>query len=158
MSVEVFTDRKLINTKIDRKGFMDIGIAHISDLHLSTPEAHKIFELTASDIKAFRPALLIVTGDLVDNPWKDELQNVREKLETLCKECEIDPFHRLIVIPGNHDYRWLGLFNREKVKTTAFSKVFGNWYLPKFLKLNGRYITVFCFDSKYSDKFRVSYD
>lgn len=59
--------------------------------------------------------LLAVTGDLVDNiKGRDErrasLKKSKKYLHRLARRVGIEsPYERLIVLPGNHDYRWVGL-------------------------------------------------
>jgi 3',5'-cyclic AMP phosphodiesterase CpdA len=103
------------------------GIAHLSDLHFR-PEhtGNEKFRI------AFKQSLLeqkglihvvICSGDLVDNPelrrsdknYLKAAQTAREWLETLCRELGIDPVRRLLVVPGNHDYRSKGLLPKSSV-------------------------------------------
>jgi predicted MPP superfamily phosphohydrolase len=133
---------------------MKISVAHISDLHLSSKEALEIFELLATDIQSVKPlpVLIIVTGDLVDQPGAGVLRRARERLRKLCEDCKIDPEERLIVIPGNHDYRHFGVFGmKEAVKETAFNRTFPNWQLPRFFDFDGRCFALFCLDSNTND-------
>jgi len=129
----------------------DTIIAHISDLHLSTDDARGVFDLLEDDISNFAPAVILVTGDLVDNPVFDDLVTVRDRLVKLCKAVNIDHQSRLIVVPGNHDYRWFGLFNWESVKKDTFGQIFPDWDSPRFIKVDRRYLAIFGFDSNTND-------
>ncbi|MEW6211198.1 MAG: metallophosphoesterase [Acidobacteriota bacterium] len=136
---------------------MEKIIAHISDLHLSTTGAWKTFELAAADIAAFKPSIIVVTGDLVDNPVESDLSKVKVRLEKLCEDCSIeDPTRNLIVIPGNHDYRWSGLFGEKSIENSAFNHVFRNWERPRLINIEGRHLTFFCMDSNATKDPRIS--
>lgn len=94
--------------------------------------------------------LVVVTGDLVDNASHGgergvALRNSRVYLEGLCSLLGItEPGKALIVIPGNHDYRWTGLKPSEKAREdfrTAFKDYLGHRLYPLLDLFVG------CFDS-----------
>jgi hypothetical protein len=88
-----------------------VKIIHITDLHVGrkfNDDRWNDFSNLCSNLK---PDLVIVSGDLVDNPFRWRLRNARDKLYQLrnrvaeAKKGDC----RLIVIPGNHDTRITGL-------------------------------------------------
>jgi predicted MPP superfamily phosphohydrolase len=131
---------------VELVGEEKITLVHLSDLHLSTEDAKETFEILETEIKGLRPDIIIVTGDLIDSPKFDSLVEVKNKLIKLCDDCGI--VDTLVVIPGNHDYRWFGFLNLwEKVYKKSFLKVFPEWKTPKLFEIKGKYFAVFPFDS-----------
>src|ERR1700722_17463279 len=101
-----------------------ITILQISDLHFrsdrDTDEQRiqwlKDFHarLKRSDVPPID--IIAVTGDVVDYRelrQKSHLSTLRAAkayLLRLCMHCGVDPATQLIVVPGNHDCRWSGIF------------------------------------------------
>lgn len=93
------------------------SIIHISDLHFGTEESiekssyllnHLRYILKKGFNKA-KASRVVITGDLFNNPRRVEAQmfrNFRIELRHLTNQ---EP----IVIPGNHDQKWLGNFGSE---------------------------------------------
>jgi predicted MPP superfamily phosphohydrolase len=132
---------------------MSIGIVHISDLHLTTAGAKEIFDShVINDIRGFKPSLIVVTGDLLDHPNEEEFEAVRQRFQTLCENCELDYRERLIVVPGNHDYRFYGLMGKKvTLQDSGFEKAFPGWQRPRFFAFGKQSISIFCFDSNTND-------
>ena len=137
-------------------------IAQISDLHFTAQTNHDDFEWQALsvDLKSLETKvdLLVVTGDLIDGGfsgiWKrDEasqaLNNVCDYLKKLCQDLGLDPQERLVVVPGNHDYRLKGLI-RRRVQSERFVNVFKDYYRPVLIPSLG--ICVFVLDSNALEK------
>lgn len=133
-------------------------IAQISDLHFTSRTSHDDFEWKAlsSDLKKLKPKvnLLVVTGDLIDGGFgKDEakkaFENVSRYLNKLCKDLGLDPKERLVVVPGNHDYRFKGIFG-DKVQRSAFLDTFKDYYRPVLIRRLG--VCVFVLDSNSLEK------
>ena len=84
---------------------MPIRIAHISDLHYGAPLNRRGgFDLARWNevkraIKDFAPALIVVSGDIVDQPIQEHLETAKRELDGLADDTRA----RLFVIPGNHD-------------------------------------------------------
>src|SRR5438270_3160613 len=86
---------------------LPVLIAQISDLHIKRPGEHAYemvdtaaaLERCIAHLNAFRPrpALVVITGDLVDRGLEEEYAHARQLLKAL----EL-PF---AAIPGNHDER-----------------------------------------------------
>ena len=77
-----------------------ITLIHISDLHVGSNGFDAAWEILSNHLKLMRPALVLVTGDLVDSPDKTLYEKARRCLDSLQVE------H--IVCPGNHDRHYLG--------------------------------------------------
>ncbi len=76
-------------------------IAHLSDLHVGSISFNEELILDAIDrINEMGPDATIVTGDLSDNGYYDELKQAAHYLEQFKTP--------LLVVPGNHDSRHLG--------------------------------------------------
>ncbi len=150
---------------INRKQAKRVTIAHISDLHFTpdTPFPDETggshLKALISDIREKEPDILVVTGDLADNPLRDRLvelmadlggdeidrfnerlpktfSRVREFLDRACRQCGVDPGNGLFVVPGNHDYRLQGFYS-------------GGWW--------GRKYTAEAVRSSFTDIFRDCY-
>jgi 3',5'-cyclic AMP phosphodiesterase CpdA len=83
-------------------------ILHISDLHFGSKYADRYHVLLAEKLASVVPQVnkIVITGDLFDNPKKQARQTFqafRAELRRMTQKDE-DP----IVIPGNHDQRWMG--------------------------------------------------
>jgi 3',5'-cyclic AMP phosphodiesterase CpdA len=95
-------------------------IAHISDIHLEGKNNQPINILKSAlsvNLKnSAKPHILLVTGDVVDSPSPEALQEAKKFVEDLKTI-----FDYVYIIPGNHDVKsFLGSFSRSH----EFNKVF----------------------------------
>jgi 3',5'-cyclic AMP phosphodiesterase CpdA len=144
-------------------------IAHISDLHLSSDDARTNFRSLKEAILALdpKPLAIIASGDFLDHPDDGlmpaaarkfnailgrpapySLADVREQLKELCQKCGENC--RLIVVPGNHDYRQFGL-TAWRNSSAEFEKSFPDWRDSVMLLNEVRPVAVFCLDSNTND-------
>lgn len=82
-------------------------VMHISDLHFGRPSSSERLEVLRDKIKELRPGAIAVSGDLTQRCTNQEFVQARDYLNSLG---EISP---TLVIPGNHDIRWLGAVARN---------------------------------------------
>lgn len=108
-------------------------IAHISDLHCGSQYfvAH-LMEEVIRDVNKFKPDILVVTGDITEQGFKQEFRTAKNFIDQI--ECGIK-----IVTPGNHDSRNVGYIH--------FEDFFGK--LDKFLTEGP--IDLVCVDSSEPD-------
>jgi 3',5'-cyclic AMP phosphodiesterase CpdA len=137
-------------------------IAHISDLHFvsGTDHSDRIWAALREDLQSREVDLLIVTGDLIDNPISDVLSRERIRVafenvygylsSALCGDLKIDPSKGLLVVPGNHDFRLLGIKGWRRIEFdmfySRFNQQFGHRLLPSLR------LCAFTFDSNTTDK------
>ena len=84
-------------------------VLHISDLHFGRPASSQRLELLKDCIREIGPDAIAVSGDLTQRCTNGEFVRARRYLDSLRK---IAPY---VVIPGNHDVRWLGAVARNLV-------------------------------------------
>jgi 3',5'-cyclic AMP phosphodiesterase CpdA len=82
-------------------------LAHISDLHFGRPAVAERLDALQEYIAETRPDAVAISGDLTQRCTNKEFSNARAYLDTLG---EVAP---CVVIPGNHDIRWLGAVARN---------------------------------------------
>ncbi|HYH58332.1 MAG TPA: metallophosphoesterase [Thermoleophilaceae bacterium] len=84
-------------------------IAQISDLHCGSPHfVPSLLERAISEVNELGPDLVIVSGDLTADGYREEYDLAREYLDSLEGP---EP----IVIPGNHDSRNVGYVHFEEL-------------------------------------------
>lgn len=84
-------------------------IVQISDLHCGSPYfVSSLLERTIVEINELEPNVVVVSGDLTNEGYRQEFQTAREYLDQIA--CE-----RTIVIPGNHDSRNVGYVHFEEL-------------------------------------------
>jgi len=131
-----------------------IRIAHLSDLHFSTSNDTAHYDAVKSDISSLnsKPDVVVVTGDIADNiDMRLNISSLRKSfdlaktfLESLCKRCGIEPKERLFIVPGNHDYRYMGIWNK-KGHMNEFKYFFKDYFQHKYIE--DLDLLVGCFDS-----------
>jgi 3',5'-cyclic AMP phosphodiesterase CpdA len=95
-----------------------IHIAHISDIHFGGNFSEATWTSVASAVIDFDPHLIVVSGDLVDDPSPrhllaakgalyDLLRRTRERSEKISQGNGRNA--ELIVVPGNHDVFLTGI-------------------------------------------------
>lgn len=111
--------------------------------------------------------LVLVTGDLIDaselNPWKwrKAMANARKALMSICRAVRVKPREGLLVIPGNHDVRWRGVYTLPSPTiprlpfippipclpslSSCFERHFGRFFVHSYYPKLG--LLVACFDS-----------
>ena len=82
-------------------------VLHISDLHFGRPASSGKLDALEDCIRGIGPDAIAVSGDLTQRCTNGEFIRARAYLDTLNK---IAPY---VVIPGNHDIRWLGAVGRN---------------------------------------------
>lgn len=82
-------------------------VLHISDLHFGRPSSSERLEALEECIRGIEPDAIAISGDLTQRCTNREFRRAREYLDLLAK---IAPY---VVIPGNHDIRWLGAVIRN---------------------------------------------
>jgi 3',5'-cyclic AMP phosphodiesterase CpdA len=78
-------------------------IAHISDLHFGKHNK-KAEEALLADLKALKPSLIAISGDLTQRALRAQFKHAREYLQRLPA-----PF---LVVPGNHDIPFFDVTRR----------------------------------------------
>jgi 3',5'-cyclic AMP phosphodiesterase CpdA len=88
------------------------NIAHLSDIHFGNRLSIATWNEVANAVIAFDPDLIVVSGDLVDDPSPEHLLAAKCALAELSQRARVQSKARaggngraaeLIVIPGNHD-------------------------------------------------------
>ena len=82
-------------------------LIHVSDLHFGRPAVAERLEALKDFIFEVGPDAVAVSGDLTQRCTNREFRAARAYLDSLGKEA---PY---VVIPGNHDVRWLGAVARN---------------------------------------------
>lgn len=138
----------------------DFRILHISDIHMGLlhssqggigTKPHNALIMALRNLKAeFKPHLCIISGDLTSVSADDEFNEAVSFLEELANEevmgrmDGIPPKARILVVPGNHDNKWIGdelstdklkTFHSHVVEKGGFITPYG---LPDTLKSPGR--------------------
>ena len=82
-------------------------IAQLSDIHCGSPHfVPSLLERAVAEINELAPDVVIVSGDLTADGFREEYELAREYIDQLDSE-------QLIVIPGNHDSRNVGYAHFE---------------------------------------------
>jgi 3',5'-cyclic AMP phosphodiesterase CpdA len=82
-------------------------LAHVSDLHFGRPAVYERLDALREFLAGVGPDAIAVSGDLTQRCSNREFAHARAYLDSLG---EIAPY---LVIPGNHDIRWLGAVARN---------------------------------------------
>ena len=82
-------------------------LAHVSDLHFGRPAVYERLDALREFLAGVGPDAIAVSGDLTQRCSNREFAQARAYLDSLG---EIAPY---LVIPGNHDIRWLGAVARN---------------------------------------------
>lgn len=115
----VIMDLRLARTNPDRlnemlmrlrSGRASKRLLHLSDLHFGTAEAAENQQLLDSELHDIVRTVdrVVITGDLFDNPRSESANLYRSFNASLHRLSGKPP----VIIPGNHDQRWLGNFGR----------------------------------------------
>ena len=84
-------------------------IVQLSDLHCGQQFfLPQLLERAIAEVNELAPDVVVVSGDLTSNGFKDEYLLAREYLNSI--ECE-----SIVVIPGNHDSRNVGYVHFEEL-------------------------------------------
>jgi 3',5'-cyclic-AMP phosphodiesterase len=84
-------------------------IAQLSDIHCGSPHfVDSLLERAILEINELEPDVVVVSGDLTGDGYRQEFQLARSYLDRV--NCE-----RMIVIPGNHDSRNVGYVHFEEL-------------------------------------------
>jgi 3',5'-cyclic AMP phosphodiesterase CpdA len=82
-------------------------VLHVSDLHFGRPASSKRLDSLRELIVEIAPDTVAISGDLTQRCTKKEFAQAREYLDKIGK---VAPY---VVVPGNHDIRWLGAVARN---------------------------------------------
>lgn len=82
-------------------------ILHTSDLHFGRTEVGAHLEHLRKNIESLKPDAVAVSGDLTQSCSPREFEKARDYLDRIRKTAPV------IVVPGNHDIRWLGAVARN---------------------------------------------
>ncbi|MBR1135426.1 MULTISPECIES: metallophosphoesterase family protein [Bradyrhizobium] len=90
-----------------------IHIAHISDIHFGLNFSAATWQAVVGCVVDFDPHIIVVSGDLVDDPSPEHLLTAKGALDTLLRRTQESSDKRwgdgrgrkaeLVVVPGNHD-------------------------------------------------------
>jgi 3',5'-cyclic AMP phosphodiesterase CpdA len=103
-------------------------LVHISDLHFGRPAVAERLDALREFIVENRPDAVAVSGDLTQRCSNKEFAHARAYLDSLG---ETAPY---VVIPGNHDIRWLGSVARNLGLAGLFREQAHNFKYSRYLK------------------------
>ena len=82
-------------------------LIHVSDLHFGRPAVAERLNALKELLVKLEPDAVAVSGDLTQRCTNREFEMARDYLDSIGK---IAPY---VVVPGNHDVRWLGAVARN---------------------------------------------
>ena len=87
-------------------------IVHISDIHYGRHFSDGKWSKLNDWIAELCPDLIVITGDIVNSPWRRNISRVKKLLKELESRvpCQNDRPQLIRIVPGNHDTRVEGLF------------------------------------------------
>lgn len=97
-------------TKFKATRYKPSCILHMSDLHFGSQSIQGHFESLADFLfkKNVRPTHIVITGDIVNNLSENSFNLATKSLSDFYRRVK-DSCTRLIIVPGNHDRRSVGL-------------------------------------------------
>ena len=98
-----------------------VTIAQISDLHINRRVTQPIKDMLKRVLQKARPDVLIVSGDLANQPVWWQMRKAAKLVKEIQDAC---PAVRTIVIPGNHDYKFWGNIGLRRLSRIAFETYF----------------------------------
>jgi predicted MPP superfamily phosphohydrolase len=78
-------------------------IVQISDLHMNGKVSPDILTMLANILTKAKPDVLIISGDLANQPVHWQMKRAAREVNVLVKACHP---HKTIIIPGNHDFKF----------------------------------------------------
>jgi 3',5'-cyclic AMP phosphodiesterase CpdA len=84
-----------------------VRILHTSDLHFGRPAVATQLDSLRSSIADLAPGAVAISGDLTQRCTNSEFVRARAYLDSIRQTAPV------IVIPGNHDIRWIGAVARN---------------------------------------------
>ena len=84
-----------------------VRILHTSDLHFGRPAVAAQLDSLLGSVGELRPDAIAVSGDLTQRCSNSEFEKARAYLDAMRETAPV------IVIPGNHDVRWIGAVARN---------------------------------------------
>ncbi|MGH3144597.1 MAG: metallophosphoesterase family protein [Rubrobacter sp.] len=103
-------------------------LTHVSDLHFGRPAVIERLEALKGFIARIEPDAIAVSGDLTQRCTNRELRQARAYLDSLA---ETAPY---VVIPGNHDIRWLGAVARNLGGAGLFREQAHNFKYSRYVR------------------------
>ncbi|MDO9236472.1 MAG: metallophosphoesterase [Aquabacterium sp.] len=79
-------------------------IVHLSDLHFGADGQMAVWKSLKDYLSQDVPDLIVVTGDIVDSPTKENFKLAREQFDQFQSRHP----RKFLVCPGNHDRHWRG--------------------------------------------------
>jgi 3',5'-cyclic-AMP phosphodiesterase len=94
-----------------------VVVAHISDFHIGSYHfVPNLMNRTILELNELQPDIVIVTGDLTNEGFRQEYLTARSYMDGL--DCE-----RVVVIPGNHDSRNVGYLHFQELFGPLFQSM-----------------------------------
>ncbi len=103
-------------------------LVHVSDLHFGRPTVAERLDALREFIVENRPDAVAVSGDLTQRCSNREFSDARAYLDSLEETAPC------VVIPGNHDIRWLGAVARNLGLAGLFREQAHNFKYSKYKK------------------------
>jgi len=84
---------------------MEIGLIHLTDLHLESEtdikdKIESLCSVIKNDLSAADKKYLVISGDIVNHGKAKQYTKAKKIFQKILKDCNID---KLIIAPGNHD-------------------------------------------------------
>jgi hypothetical protein len=117
-----------------------VTIAQISDLHINRRVDRNVTTMLTRILEKCRPDVLIVSGDLANQPVPWQMKRAAKLLREIVQRCAPK---RVIVIPGNHDFKFWGNVGLRRLTRIPFEIYFRRegldhsfpWRVWQFIRL-----------------------
>jgi len=113
---------------------MNIGILHLTDLHIKTSDnfilsrIDRIHDALRIDSVSLERIYIVITGDIVDKGIKASYPNAKEflnKLKTRLESINGNLLIKFIIVPGNHDcnFEYDNQLRKNSLKTLGYDTI-----------------------------------
>ncbi len=98
-----------------------VRIAQISDLHINRKTSDSIVGMVKRILIEGKPDVLIVSGDLANQPVPWQMKKAAKIVRELTDACSAS---HVLTMPGNHDYKFWGNIGLRRLSRIAFEIYF----------------------------------